>query len=583
MCRVRTYTALALASALWACVAQEQASTQGRVSPPPDTRPNLVLIVADDLGYTDLGVFGSEIATPNIDDLANSGLVLTSFYTAPFCAPTRAELMSGTDHHRAGEGLMMVNITGVPGYEGHLNDRVVSIAERLRESGYRTYMAGKWHLGTGDEQTPFARGFDQTFALLDGGASHYEDQVGAQTGTVAKYSENGRPVENLPNGFYSTDYYTDKMLEYLQSRENRSEPFFAYLSYTAPHWPIQAPDDDVARQRGKYAEGYDVIRNRRFESWEATRFAPASAEPPELSRGHVPWNSLTAEEQARSARVMEVYAAMVERMDMQIGRLLRHLETTGQIDNTLIMFLSDNGPDSTASRAGFGGGADNRFENLGRPGSFAYAGPGWAEAGSSQYYLTKSYAAEGGIHVPAIVSGGVVSTAARSDDSLILAYDVAPTFLELAGIGEESNLGRRDALPITGLSFASLLQEGGQYSARGMNAPVGREHGGNAAIRLGDWKLLWVGNQPIYLGESPGKHGPHPMSGVPMSRERFDRGKPAGAPIGTGGPWKLHNIKDDPAERRDLSEEHPEIVERLLADWDEYVGEYGVLVKSGVN
>ena len=543
--------------------------------------PNFVLIVADDLGYTDLGIFGSEIATPNIDSLADAGVVLTNFYTAPFCAPTRAELMSGTDHHRAGEGLMQVHIDGMPGYEGHLNDQVLTVAERLRDSGYQTFMAGKWHLGKGDEQTPFARGFERSFALLDGSASHYDDQAGSLTGTVARYSENGQRVESLPEGFYSTDFYTDKILEYLRDRDFEDRPFFAYLSYTAPHWPIQAPDEDIARQEGRYAEGYDVVRKRRFDAWSASRFAPAQPELPIPSGNYAPWPSLTEEEQARSARGMEVYAAMIERMDMQIGRLLRYLETTGQIDNTLVVFLSDNGPDATASRAGFGGGADNRFENLGRPGSFAYLGPGWAESGSAQYYLSKSYAAEGGIRVPAIVSGGVVNTVSRSNNSLILAYDVVPTMLELAGAESESYVDRGDTLPITGRSFAGLLRSNGKFAARSDSDAVGREHGGNAAIRRGDWKLLWVGDSRIYLGEEPAESGPPPMSGVPMPRERFDRGTPAGTPIGSGGPWRLYNIKDDPAERHDMSENHPEIVEELLAEWEDYVAENGVLVKSG--
>ena len=217
---------------------------------PSDARPNFVLIVADDLGYTDLSLFGSEIATPNIDSLADSGVVLTSFYTSPICAPTRAELLSGTDHHLAGEGMMQVHISGLPGYEGHLNRRVRTIAGRLREVGYGTYMAGKWHLGTAEDQSPFARGFDRSFALLEGGTSHFEDQIGVRTGAVAKYRENGEQLKSLPEGFYSTDFYTDKILEYLQEHEDRDAPFFAYLAYTAPHWPIQAPENDLARQRG---------------------------------------------------------------------------------------------------------------------------------------------------------------------------------------------------------------------------------------------------------------------------------------------------------------------------------------------
>jgi len=275
-------------------------------APAADTRPNILLIVADDLGYNDLGVFGSEIATPNIDSLAGNGLVLTNFYSAPLCAPTRAELLSGTDHHRAGEGMMQVHVENTPGYEGYLNERIVSLATRLREAGYHTYMAGKWHLGFGDGQSPHARGFERSFALLNGGASHFADRASVPPGRLATYRENGQVVEQLPDDFYSTDYYTQKMLGFIQEYQGDGKPFFAYLAYTAPHWPVQAHDEAIERQEGRYDEGYDVLRERRYAAWQAAGMVPPDSELPRLPDDHVPWSSLSAEQQAASARTMEV-------------------------------------------------------------------------------------------------------------------------------------------------------------------------------------------------------------------------------------------------------------------------------------
>jgi arylsulfatase len=544
-----------------------------------DTRPNLLLIVADDLGYTDLGVFGSEISTPNIDRLAKSGLVLTNYYTTPLCAPTRSELLSGTDHHRAGEGMMQVQIEGAPGYEGFLNHRVVSLATRLKDAGYHTYMAGKWHLGFGDDQSPHARGFERTFALLDGGASHFGDQIGVLTGTKARYREDGQPVTQLPADFYSTDFYTDKLIGYLEAQKGDGKPFFAYLAYTAPHWPIQAPDADIARQRGRYDEGFEVLRQRRFEAWKVAGMAPADAELPRLPRNYVPWASLTDEEKAVSVRTMETYAAMIEHMDGQIGRLLDYLKSTGRLANTLIVFQSDNGAEGMAGSPEFGGGADNGLDKIGRPGSFAFIGPGWAEASSAPFYLTKAYTAEGGIHVPAIINGPKLGVPTGRNDALIITYDVAPTFLELARADPALYADREDVLPITGRSFAGLLR--GDYAGRGESDVVGREHAGNGAIRRGDWKLLWVSDSGFYQGEAPPGGGPPPMSGLPMPRARFDHGTPAGTPIGPGGPWQLFNLKSDPAEHNDLTASQPQIAAELLREWDRYVTDDGVIVKSG--
>ena len=539
---------------------------------------NFLLIVADDLGYLDLGVFGSEIETPNIDQLANEGVVLTNYHTAPMCAPSRAELMSGTDHHLAGQGLMDVNVDMRPGYEGYLNGRVVSLASRLKRVGYHTFMTGKWHLGQGSDQSPRARGFERSFVTLAGGASHYGDQIGVLKDTRAKYREDGNLVDNLPEDFYSSDYYTDKMLEFLRTQENDDKPFFAYLSFTAPHWPIQAPEADVAKQKGRYNDGYDVLRQKRFEAWKSRGFSRADLKPPLLTKDHRAWTDLTPDEQAKSARTMEVYAAMVARMDKQIGRVFDYLRKSGQWENTVVLFQSDNGPDAITGNPAFTVG-DNRLDNIGRPGSWAYLGPGWASAGSAQYFLPKSYAGEGGHRVPAIVSAPNLRATQTQSDALIATYDVAPTFLELAGAKVNPASEDEQVLPVTGRSFAALIDGREFVDARGANDAFGREHSGNASIQRGDWKLLWVGDQAMYLGVK--RPGPPPMSGRPMDQARFDRGAPAGTPIGSGGPWRLHNLKDDPSEREDLSAQYPDIVQALLKEWDQFVEENGVMVKSG--
>jgi arylsulfatase A-like enzyme len=549
-----------------------------------ETPPNIVLIVADDLGYTDLGFLGSEIATPNLDQLAAEGLVFTNYYSSPICAPTRAQLMSGTDHHRAGQGMMEARFTGIPGYEGFMNERVVTVAERLRGAGYSTLMAGKWHLGHEDHQIPYARGFDRSFALLDGSASHYRDRLAALTGNFAEYSEDQRRIEELPDDFYSTDFYTDTMLGYIEEQRNEDMPFFAYLAYAAPHWPLQAPESAIRAQQGNYDQGYDVLRQQRFESWQATEYALDNAEIAEKFLEYPAWDDLTQEEQAISARKMEIYAAMITRMDQQIGRLISYLKETGQYENTVILFQSDNGGDGGERLPIFGAGLDggppdDSLENLGHPGSFAFLGPAWTEAVTAPFYTSKSFAGEGGIHVPAIAGGGAMKGLQGRSDALIMSYDVAPTLLELAGADTDAYFTTANSLPITGRSFASLLTGDEQSDEiRQENDAVAWEHGGNAAIRRGDWKLLWVGDFAYYPGTQP---GPGPMSGQPMALERFDRGSPAGAPIGPGGPWRLHNLKDDPAERVDLSGQYPEIVAELLEEWNNYVSENGVIVKSG--
>ncbi len=581
--RVRIRPELLLSLLAIACGQALAAGPEGAAQPgvlAPGSRPNILLIVADDLGQTDLGAYGSEIRTPNLDRLAARGTLLTRYYTAPLCAPTRAMLLSGTDPHRAGEGLMDRRVEGVDGYEGYLNHRVVSLATRLKAAGYHTYMAGKWHLGYQDDQSAATHGFERSFTLLAGGASHF-DLTGAG-GVAAPYRDDGTLVTTLPKGFYSTTHYTDRMLGYLEQDAADGRPFFAYLAYTAPHWPMQAPDEDVARQRGRYDAGFEVLRQQRFAACKARGFAPADAQLPNLPADYSPWSAMTADQRARSSRAMEVYAAMVERMDAEIGRVLDYLGRSGRLDNTLIMFQSDNGAEGGFDR---GPTANDgiALDAIGRPGSWVYIGRGWAEAQSAPYFLQKFYAAEGGIRVPAFVYAPRLGVpAGRRSDALLTASDVAPTFLELAGAEASAPAGRTDALPITGRSFAAILRGEEGWSPRGDTDVVGWEHQGNAALRRGEWKLLWV--TPAVLPPlSPGS-GPLRGPGLPGSssrREDIERGASRGDPLGKGGPWMLFNLREDPAELHDLSARHPDIKAQMLAEWARYVRENGVLVQPG--
>jgi arylsulfatase A-like enzyme len=337
-------------------------------------RPNILVIVTDDLGWSDLGAFGGEVDTPNLDRLALSGVRFTGFHTAPTCSPTRSMLLSGVDNHEAGLGTMaemqLPTQKAKPGYEGYLNDRVASIPELLGAGGYYTVMAGKWHLGLTDERSPAARGFDRSFALLQGLGNHFgADQDGAwRAGDLAAdYREDGK-LTRLPDGAYSSDYFADKLIAYLGAPRpagKANQPFFAYLAFSAPHWPLQAPRDLIAKYKGRYDAGPEALREQRLARQKALGLVPRDAKPFALT-GVTPWASLTAEERAIQARKMEVYAAMVDRVDQDVGRVLDSLEKSGQLDNTLILFTSDNGPEGSRmetplrASAGRGRHAENR-------------------------------------------------------------------------------------------------------------------------------------------------------------------------------------------------------------------------------
>jgi arylsulfatase len=528
----------------------------------PAKRPNILLIVADDLGYTDLGSFGAEIATPNLDRLASTGARMTSFYASPFCSPTRAMLMAGADNHLIGYGDMVElmlpehNQHGKPGYEGYLTERAVPMAQVLKDAGYRTLMSGKWHLGVKEEFSPSARGFEQSYAMVMGGASHFGDQTGIVARDPAKppkaiYRENGKEIDIPRDGFYSSEAFADKLIEYLKQGEASGKPFFGYLAFTAPHWPLHAPEADIARYEGRYKEGYDKLRRERLERMIALGLVPADTPVYEGNPFWPKWESLSKAEQESEARRMAVYAAMVDNMDRQIGRVLDHLKRTGELDNTFVFFMSDNGADGNSvydverTREWIHKDMDNSTANIGRPGSFVEYGPGWAQVGMTPFRMYKSFMYEGGISVPAIawgpgIDGGTIKRAFAH------VTDVAPTIYELAGTRHPgTSYQGRDVLPLEGKSMLPYLQ-GKAQQVRGDDEAVGWELGGRKALRKGDWKIVYA-NKPWGSGE-----------------------------------WELYDLATDRAETRNLAADNPQKLEELLADWKQYVARTGTLEIEGL-
>lgn len=522
------------------------------------SRPNFLVIVADDLGFSDLGAFGGEIATPNLDALAMKGLRFTDFHAAAACSPTRAMLLTGTDHHIAGLGTLdevaSKDQRGKPGYEGYLNDRVVTVTELLHEGGYRTFMSGKWHLGMTLETSPHARGFERSFALLPGAANHYASSPRAGTGFRRQdtlYTEDDKFV-GLPDDFYTSDGFTGKLIQYLDERPKDGAPFFAYLAFSAPHWPLQAPDELIAKYRGRYDAGPDALRAARLNKLIELGLCAKNIVPHPVVARSKPWNDMSNAERAVSARAMEVYAAMVERIDWNIGRLVDHLRAAGDLDNTVVVFLSDNGAEGAFMEAipVFGlklmefiaEHYDNSLDNIGRPNSYVWYGPRWAQAATAPYRLYKTHTAEGGIRVVAFLTGAQFARQRAIGDAFITVMDIAPTLLDLAGVEHPGVTwhGRPIEQP-RGRSLVAYLNQTAERVHTDETA-TGWELFGRCAMRRGDWKALF----------SPPPDGP--------------------------GQWQLYNLARDPGETTDLAAAEPERLAGLIADWDKYVDETGVRI-----
>lgn len=520
-----------------------------------DDRPNILLVVVDDLGFTDLGSFGGEIDTPNLDALAFTGVRFTNFHAAATCSPTRSMLLTGTDHHIAGLGAMAEgmasNQQGMPGYEGYLNFKVVSAASLLSDAGYQTYMTGKWHLGLKEEHSPAARGFKRSFALLQGGGGHLGDLPLIGPGR-AQYREDGK-LTKLPDDFYSTRFYVDKLIEYIDDDLDEGAPFFGYLAFSAPHWPLQAPSESIAKYKGKYDEGYDVLYEKRMKRLVELGLIPGgNLGWPRIS-GEASWTDLSEEQKKREAKKMEIYAAMVDDIDVHMGRLLNYLEKIGARDNTVILFMSDNGPEGHHLDHGWpelkqwvADCCDNSFKNMGNANSYIWYGPNWARAGSGPYRGFKAFATEGGIRVASFVNYPKQQRQAEISDSFISVMDVMPTALELAQteypVGEYRG---RSVVPMKGSSLMPYLQKRTDHP-HGKDYIMGWELFGKRALRQGSWKLVL---QPVPHGD---------------------------------GRWQLYDLNSDPSEQNNFASREPDKLKAMISLWEKYENENNVIIPNVV-
>lgn len=502
-------------------------------APVVDRRPNVLLIVADDLGYADLGSFGSPIRTPNLDALAQTGVRATQLHTAPMCAPTRAMLLSGNNNHVAGMADQSPDAflrEHVVGYEGHLSERIAPFPRLLRDAGYHTLMVGKWHLGAAAAYSPLAAGFEHSFVVVHGAANHFDATGFFDSGSI--YREDGEEVP-YPAGRYATELYTDRLLTYVDAAVADGRPFFAYAAYTSPHWPLQVPDAELDRYAGRYDEGYDRLREENFAALQRAGIVPAESQLPPRNPAITPWAKLRPEQRRVEARKMELYAAMVEDLDQHVGRLLDHLRAIGEYDDTLVIFLSDNGaagedfyeeenPYREYLRAHY----DNALANMGRATSWVSYGPPWAEASSAPFSRHKTYTREGGIVAPLIAAGRGVTRAGAIDPAYVSVMDVAPTVLEAAGVAYPAE----GVVPLRGRTLGPWLR--GEVDQVHPDEDVDVLYlRGRAYLRQGRWKL--VNLEP------------------PFSESAFE----------------LFDVVADPGETRDRRKDEPEVYARLLERW----------------
>ncbi|MEO1729538.1 MAG: arylsulfatase [Pseudomonadota bacterium] len=506
-------------------------------------RPNIVMILGDDVGLMDFGAYGGEASTPNIDALAARGAVFTHYRASPLCSPSRAMLLTGMDNHLTGVStipeVLPPEQKGQPGYTMALEPGVLTLADHLRAGGYRTLMSGKWHLGEKVDEMPQAHGFDRSFSLAASGADNWEDRSYMPYYKDAPWWEDGVET-SVPEDFYSSRFIIDKMIEYLDATD-ADKPFFAYLPFQAVHIPVQAPQEFIDKYKGRYDAGWDVLRTQRHERAQEMGFVPEGANLAALPPEYREWDELSTEDKVLYAARMEVHAAMIEAMDFHIGRLIDHLKATGEFENTIFIVSSDNGPEPT--RGDNNGavaawhsisGYDIGLENMGGPGSWGFIGTEWAVATATPGAWYKFYSTEGGVRVPLIIAGPGQDKIDVTSPAMT--PDIAPTLLDWVGVDPIT----ADAKPMTGRSLMPVLsgEAPSVYAADDVRAI---EVSGNTALYKGDYKIT---------------------RSVP--------------PVGDGK-WRLFNLASDPGESIDLSTDQPEIFKDLLAEYDSYAAEMGVL------
>ncbi|WP_420322233.1 sulfatase-like hydrolase/transferase [Flagellimonas sp.] len=516
-------------------------------------QPNFLVIVADDMGFSDMGAYGGEINTPNLDRLAQEGTRYTNYYVAPTCSPTRAMFMTGMDNHLVGMGNMYErtapNQIDEPGYEGYLRRDFPTIAEILKENGYHTYMAGKWHLGKSKEHLPRARGFEHSFSMLSGSGDYFSFRGPDDHIEKNHFSEDGKYLEKLPKKYYATTTFTNKIIDYIDSNKGDGRPFFAYLAHQAPHDPLAVPNNWLRKYEGVFDKGWDVLRDERMERMIELGILQEKVELGERL-WYVPgFDDLKPLTQTVVARKMEVYAAVLDYMDMEIGRLIKYLEDNNLKDNTHIIFFSDNGPE-TANKADtykkypatnkanwMAKTYTHGYQNWGRKGSYTAYGPSWAQVSAAPFNGVKATVFEGGIRSPlVIVSPNSKERGAINSSALMHVKDIPVTMLELANIDHKK-------YEMQGKSWVSTI-EGSESSPRTNQDYIASELFGNMSVRKGVWKILKMAE-----------------------------------PYGNGD-WQLYNLENDPGERRDLAKDYPEKVKELALVWDEYASTNNVILPN---
>ena len=513
------------------------AATAG-VAAPGRHRPNILLIVADDLGYSDLGGYGGEIDTPVLDSLAANGLRFTQFYTTARCCPSRASLLTGQYPHKVGVGHMVTDL-GHPGYRGRLSENAATLAEVLKPAGYRTFMSGKWHVGTPD---PTQHGFEQWYGTIISAQSFWD------SAQYLRFPQGSRTRSYDADSFYGTDALTDYALDFLaDARTTPDRPWFLYLAFHAPHFPLHARSEDIAKYRIRYTSGWDVLRQERLARMKRlrivskdTRLSPRSKytnHGETVTAQNPAWDSLPEDRRADLAMRMAIYAAMIDRMDQNIGRVTADLRARGELDNTLILFLSDNGACAEWDPFGFdvSSSPDNvlhRGDDLARMGSrgtYHSVGSGWANASNTPWRMYKHYSHEGGISTPCLVHWPAGFRRRNALESApVHLIDLMPTLVEVSGAEYPEQLGSRQIPPMAGTSLMPAL--------RGEKLPERTlyfEHEGTRAVREGRYKLTAL----------------------------------------RGEPWKLYDTERDRTEIDDLSEQQPQRVATLAKKWDTWAAE----------
>ena len=512
--------------------------------------PNIVILVADDWGFTDVGAFGGEIPTPHLDALAARGMRFSNFHVSGSCSPTRSMLLTGVDNHLAGVGNLRESMphqhAGQPGYLGSLNRHVMTIAELLRPRGYRTYVTGKWNVGNEPHNLPNQRGFQRSLVQGDTGSDNWNPSQRYLGLTDQVYwFEDGRPAQ-MPKRFYSSEFFVDKMIGYLKDDAAQQTPFFAYVGFQANHIPLQAPRSFIDQHRGKYDAGWSALREARRDRAAALGLIPANTRMQTMPDTR-DWASLTDTERRYEARRMEVYAGMAQAMDHHVGRLVAHLRDSGELERTVFVFLSDNGAESSdpyaslVSRLWLDASYRRDIDAMGDPGAYAVIGPSWASAAASPLASYKFFAGEGGIRVPMIVAGVPGTVPGGIHAGFAHVTDIVPTLLALSGATPPPpDIDGRRIEPPSGVSLLPVIT-GQSNQVRAPDVAVGHELSGNSAMFRGDLKL--VRNLP---------------------------------PIGDGQ-WRLFDTVRDPGETLDLSAQRPDDFRALQALYAQWELAHGVL------